>query len=74
MTYTKGKVRTGGRGMESNVQCVIHSMNITSKVSKVHLWDSMLHSPISALNVMIVVHYFTHVRPCHEQLNENKAT
>lgn len=54
--------------MESNVQCVIHSMNITSKVSKVCLWNSMLLSPISSANVMIVVRCFPNIIPCHESL------
>lgn len=54
-----------GRGtyMESNVQCVVRSRNDMSKVSKVCLWDSMLHSPISAANVMIAVCYFTYLTP-----------
>ena len=76
-THTQGKVRgagCGGQGMESNVQCVIHSMNITSKVSKVCLWYSMLHSPITAANVMRVVRCYTNVRTCHKQLNESKST
>lgn len=47
--------------MESNALCVIHSMNNTNKVSKVCLWNSMLHSPVSAADVMIVVHWCTNI-------------
>lgn len=56
--------------MESNVLCVIHSMNNTNKVSKVCLWNSMLHSPVSAADVMIVVHL---VYKYNEEPNYNKA-
>lgn len=68
VAYAKGRVRVGSGGMESNVQCAIHSINITTKVSKVCLWNSMLHSPISAANVTIVGSCFTNVWSYYEHL------
>lgn len=64
----KRESEEGVGAIESNVQCVIHSINITSKVDKVCLWNSMLCSPISAANVTIVGRCFIDVKPSYEQL------
>lgn len=63
MAYAKRVVGEGGADMERNVQCVDHGRNNVSEVSEVCVWDSMLHSPISAANVMIAVCCFTNLTP-----------